>query len=175
MRIDLHGRRVRGWVIAEGPPAASDVALKPIAKVSSGSVAPELIALAEWAAWRWAGKRRTFLATATDQSRLLAFRSAPSRTATPEVGWVAAAFAERRSVVRLAPAIDPFPVVAAAARRGPALVLVPALARVERLQRRLRQEGIGGVIVGARAAAWAPCDGLAAVVVIDAPPHDQSN
>ena len=55
--------------------------------------------------------------------------------------------------------------------RGPALVLVPSLARVERLQRRLRDERIGGVVVGARAGAWAACDGLAAVVVIDA--HDE--
>lgn len=160
---------MRGWVVAEGAGAADNVALKPIAKVSPGFVAPELIELSTWAAWRWAGKRRHFLNTATQPVPLSARAGSQSRDELP--GWATSPFERARSVVRLAPAIDPFPIVAAAAERGPALVLVPSLARVERLQRRLRQEKVGGVVVGARAGAWAPCDGLAAVVVIDA--HDE--
>lgn len=171
VRIDLNGRRVRGWVVAEGAGAASDVALKPIAKVSPGFVAPELIELSTWAAWRWAGKRRHFLGTA---STVVSGRSsgAPAATTPPRSpSWADEAFSQPRSVVRLAPAIDPFPLIAAATALGPTLVLVPSLARVERLQRRLREERIGGVVVGARAGAWAACDGLGAVVVIDA--HDE--
>jgi primosomal protein N' (replication factor Y) len=164
VRIDLHGRRVRGWVVAEGPGAARDVALKPIAKVSPGFVDPELVALSEWAAWRWAGKRRTFLSTATDQSRLSA---GSGRTPTQYPQKVDG----MRSVVRLAPAVDPWPYVAEAADKGPTLLLVPSLARVDRWQRRLRDAGIGHVVVGARAGAWAACPGLAAVVVLDA--HDE--
>jgi primosomal protein N' (replication factor Y) len=57
------------------------------------------------------------------------------------------------------------------AAQGPTLLLVPSLARVERWQRRLREAGFGNVVVGTRAAAWAPCPGLASVVVIDA--HDE--
>jgi primosomal protein N' (replication factor Y) len=49
--------------------------------------------------------------------------------------------------------------------------LVPSIARVERLARRARDEGVGGVVIGARAGAWAPCPGLSSVVVIDA--HDE--
>jgi primosomal protein N' (replication factor Y) len=74
-------------------------------------------------------------------------------------------------VLRLAPAIDPWPVIEAASAIGPTLVLVPSLTRVERMTRRLRRAGIGNVTVGARAGAWAACEGLAAVVVIDA--HDE--
>ncbi len=172
VRIDLHGRRVRGWVVAEGSRGPHDVALKPIGKVSPGFVDPELVVLSEWAAWRWAGTRRAFLSTATAVSaRLLAHPSPTWVPNAPKVGWVEAAFARPRAVLRLGPAIDPWPVVEAAAARGRALVLVPSLARVDRLTRRLRDAGIGGVTVGARAGAWAPCPGLAAVVVVDA--HDE--
>lgn len=170
VRIDLHGRRVRGWVVAEGAGAASDVALKPIAKVSPGFVAPDLVDLSIWAAWRWAGRRRTFLATATSVKHFPAIRTADSHR-NESVGWATDAFARERAVVRLAPAIDPWPAVEAAAAQGPALVLVPSLARAARLERRLREAKIGGVVVGTRAGAWAACDGLAAALVIDA--HDE--
>jgi primosomal protein N' (replication factor Y) len=160
VRIDLHGRRVRGWVVAEGPGTDRDVALKPIAKVSPGFVDPELVELSTWAAWRWAGKRRTFLSTATQPSQ-------PVRASRPGGAQPAHRL---RQVLRLAPAIDPWPYVVEAAQ-GPTLLLVPSLARVERWQRRLRDAGMTHVVVGARAGAWAACPGLASVVVIDA--HDE--
>ncbi|MBA2608295.1 MAG: hypothetical protein H0U92_05125 [Actinobacteria bacterium] len=175
VRIDLHGRRVRGWVVAEGAGAAGDVVLKAIAKVSPGHVPADLVDLSSWAAWRWAGKRRSFLATASQPQPVVTFgRGAPKsddqlRESTPE--WARAAFESPQSVVRLGPAIDPWPIVVAAAERGPALVLVPSLARVDLMHRRLREAGIRGVTVGARAGAWVACDGLASVVVVDA--HDE--
>ncbi len=78
VRIDLHGRRVRGWVVAEGAGAAGDVVLKAIAKVSPGHVPADLVDLSSWAAWRWAGKRRSFLATASQPQPVVTFgRGAP--------------------------------------------------------------------------------------------------
>ena len=65
VRIQLHGRRVGGWVVAVDVQPPPDVQLKPLAKVSGRGPAPELLDLAEWAAWRWAGRRATFLRTAT--------------------------------------------------------------------------------------------------------------
>ncbi len=174
VRIDLHGRRVRGWVVAEGAGASADVALKPIAKVSPGRVPPELVSLSEWAAWRWAGKRRSFLSTASQQPAVRPQPSdgRPSAHRTSETpAWASAPFGHARAVVRLGPAIDPWTIVVTAAERGPALVLVPSLARVDRMNRRLRDAGIANVTVGARAGAWAACDGLQSVVVIDA--HDE--
>jgi primosomal protein N' (replication factor Y) len=170
VRIDLHGRRVRGWVVAEGAGSDKAVDLKPIAKISPGFVAPDLVELSVWAAWRWAGKRRAFLNTASE------FRSVHDvpRAAPPVAArttWATDAVSRERSVLRLAPAVDPWPVVETAAERGPTLVLVPSLSRVERMQRRLAHNGIRNVVVGARAGAWAPCPALAAVVVIDA--HDE--
>jgi primosomal protein N' (replication factor Y) (superfamily II helicase) len=163
VRIDLHGRRVRGWVVAEGAGTDRDVALKPIAKVSPGSVAPELVELSRWAAWRWAGKRRTFLSTATQPPAFWARGISPDEIPRAQNK-------RGRSVLRLAPAIDPWPYVVEAAT-GPTLLLVPSLARVERWQRRLRDAGMTHIVVGARAGAWAACPGLASVVVIDA--HDE--
>lgn len=171
VRVDLHGRRVRGWVVADGPGSDKDVDLKPIAKVSPGFVAPELIDLATWAAWRWAGKRRAFLTTASE-FRAGAGVGPDGASAFPGLAWAEAALQNDRSVLRLGPAVDPWPVVAAAAAQGPSLVLVPALSRVERMRRRLAAAGIRNVVVGARAGAWAPCRNLAAVVVLDA--HDEA-
>ena len=172
---------------------APDVVPKPIARFSSVGLSPDLLALSEWAAWRWAGPRQSFLGTASPptnvspaQVRVEGVSRAPIARKQPSVGWAGAAFGHSRSVLRLAPATDPWPVVVEAAARGAALVLVPSVARARRLSGRLREAGVavalapdewaaaaggGRVVVGARAAAWAPCPDLAAVVVIDA--HDE--
>ncbi len=91
-----------------------------------------------------------------------------------------------RCVLRLPPAADVTPVVAGLAQRGPTLVLVPSVARAEVLAGRLRRAGGdvallpgdwaqaragAAVVIGARAAAWGPCPGLAAAVVVDG--HDE--
>ena len=65
VRIALQGRRVRAWVVATDVEPPSGVTLKPIAQVSRGHVAPEVIDLARWAAWRWAGRLVHLLDTAT--------------------------------------------------------------------------------------------------------------
>jgi len=98
------------------------------------------------------------------------------------------------TVVRLGPATDPWPIVMrASAKRAQAgdeaatLVLAPGLRVAGEVARRLRQEGMavallpgdwararagGCVVVGARAAAFAPVPRLAAAVVLDA--HDEA-
>lgn len=95
------------------------------------------------------------------------------------------AFDGEGSTLRLPPAADRWPVILEAAHRGDALILLPSLNEVERLTRRLNAEGVtasvaprqwdraaaGGVVVGARAGAWAPVRDLAAVVVVDE--HDE--
>jgi primosomal protein N' (replication factor Y) len=65
VRVALQGRRVRAWVVAVDVDAPPGVTLKPIAQVSRGYVAPEVIELARWAAWRWAGRLVHLLDTAT--------------------------------------------------------------------------------------------------------------
>jgi primosomal protein N' (replication factor Y) (superfamily II helicase) len=66
VRVSLHGRRVRAWVTAVDIAPAEGVALKPIARVSRGGTSAELVDLADWASWRWAGRVVHVLDAATN-------------------------------------------------------------------------------------------------------------
>jgi primosomal protein N' (replication factor Y) len=63
VRVELHGRRVHGWVVDAdvAAPETSLERLRPLLAVSSAGPPPEVLALCEWAAWRWAGPVVTFL------------------------------------------------------------------------------------------------------------------
>lgn len=185
VRVSLRGRRVGGWVVGLAGEAATDRPLQPLAKVTGWGPPADVVALARWAAWRWAGRAAQFLATA---SPLLAVRALPAPSvhppAAPQGSEVEEAFARpgRVTVVRLPPTADVLPLAMGAAARGDALVLAPSVAAAAYLAARLRRQGQpvallpqdwaaaasgGCVTVGARAAAWAPSPGLAAALVID--------
>jgi primosomal protein N' (replication factor Y) len=193
VRVELHGRRIGGWVrtitgaASDGRPAE---ALKPIAKVTGRGPAPEIFDLAEWAAVRWAARRiRPFLVTASPGRAILTLpvdrrtgaAPAPVSPATREL------LAAGGGVLRLAPRVDVMPSVLAAVERGPTLVVVPEHDACALLATRVRRSGLtvavvpddwaaaaGGVdvVIGTRTAAWAPCPGLAAAVVVDE--HDEA-
>ena len=56
VRVPLHGRRVRGWVIADDvEPAPETGRLLPVAGIASAGPPAEVVALCRWVAWRWAG------------------------------------------------------------------------------------------------------------------------
>ena len=210
VRVDLHGRRVGAWVVEDGVAAPAGVPLKPLAAWTGDGPPAEVVTLAEWAAWRWAGPLSSFLGTA---SPLRVVRGAwpapppdsgaegPPVTADPglppspgggSVDMVDGILATGRgaSIVRLAPSLDAGLVVLELIHRlGPIgiLVLVPSAAGAVRLATRLRGSGPevalmpegweraaqgGSVVVGTRAAAWAPIRRLRAVVVLDA--HDEA-
>lgn len=191
VRVALAGRRVGGWVVAlhhEPPPG---VDLKPLAKVTGVGPPAELLALARWGAWRWAGRVAPLLVTASPPVAVPALPAPPRRwTAPVSVDPLAAAAVggegPTRCVLRLPPGADQLPVVLAACRHGPALVVVPEHDRARVLAARLRRAGVpvalhprdwasgaaGATVVGTRAAAWAPVGGLGAVVVLDE--HDEA-
>lgn len=194
VRVELHGRRIGGWVSAvSGAPGdgRSLESLKPIAKVTGHGPAPELFELAEWASVRWAARRiRPFLVTASPgravvvlpPDRRTGMRPAPASPAT------AALLAQGGGVLRLAPRVDVMPSLLAAVGCGPTLVVTPERDEVALLAARLRRAGLsvavmpddwaaaaGGadVVIGTRSAAWAPCPGLAAAVLLDE--HDEAH
>jgi primosomal protein N' (replication factor Y) len=189
VRVDLRGRRVRAWVTAidvEPPPG---VELRPISKVSGIGPPAPLIELAAWAAHRWVGTRPRFLRTATaDRNVASVVADPPSRPAPLAVldELSAEAFTRGGAVVRLAPNSDEWPLIAAAANLGKALILTPSVGHAKRVVLQLRRAGVqaalyprdwamsaaGAVTVGARAAAWAPVTNLDAVLVLDE--HDES-
>lgn len=189
IRAELHGRRVGGWIVELDPVDAHLDGLKPIAKWSSRGPSAEVIELAAWAALRWAGRRRNFLAAASPHRNVEHVPSSrrtgavveprsPASTSILEAGG---------GVLRLPPTSDPMPAILSAAALGPTVAVVPAVDQAILLASRLRRTGLtvalapndwaaaaGGVdvVIGSRVVAWAPCPGLAAAVVVDE--HDEA-
>lgn len=160
VRIELHGRRVGGWVVEDGVEATPGLALKPLAKLSGLGPPASVVALAEWAAWRWAGPLAPLLTTASPDRVVLARPAGPpvpaSVGAAPR-GPVAAPVADllsgplgealrvrgRPALLRVPPDSDLLPIVEslAATLDAPLVVLVPNLGWAERLRARLRRRG----------------------------------
>ncbi len=219
VRIVLHGRKVRAWVVEVGVTPPPGVVLRPLSAARGIGPPPAVLDLAPWAAWRWAGSVTTFLRTASSSTVV---RELPGLALTNPAGGVvpagsapggvtpvgsaaserspsggidiAAALGGGTTVVRLGPAADPTDLVMAAAGRlglagsgGGVLVVVPEIRQVRAVSARLRRAGFpvaelpdgwalarrgGCVVVGTRAAAWAPIPALVAAVVLDA--HDEA-
>lgn len=184
VRVALHGRRVGGWVIAVDVEPPPGVDLKPIAKVTGWGPPADVIALADWAAWRWAGQPAHFLRTATAPTavRGLPAPVPPANASGVDDPLATDALRAGRAVVRLPPSADLLPLVLQALRLGPTLVVCSSHAQERHLASRLKRAGLvvasyprdwararagAHVVIGARAAAWAPVEGLAAVVVLD--------
>ncbi len=190
VRVPLAGRRIGGWVVELTDAAAaaaltSGRPLQPLAKVTGWGPSADLVDLADWAAWRWAGRRSAFLKTASPPGAVRGLPRRPqSRLAAgaPAGSLAAAAFSRRLAVVRHPPADDLLPFALEACAREDALVLAPSLSAAGLLSARLRREGVrvaelprdwalaaagGCVAVGARAGAWAPRPRLGAVLVLD--------
>lgn len=192
VRVPLHGRRVGGWVVEDDVTPPPGVTLRPIAKVTGWGPSADVIELAAWAAWRWAGRQTSLLRTASPPGAVAALPvSLPAGAGTPVPAvlddMAREAFDRDRAVVRLPPAADPYPLALAAASRGDALIVSASVAAARHLGMRLRRAGVtvalaprdwaraaaGATVVGARAAAWAPMPKLAAVLVLDE--HDEAH
>ena len=65
VRVDLRGRRIRGWITAVDVDPPPGVDLREITKVSSCGPPAALVDLAAWACRQWMGSRVHFLRTAT--------------------------------------------------------------------------------------------------------------
>jgi primosomal protein N' (replication factor Y) len=194
VRVPLGGRRVRGWVLdADIPvPEADASRLRDVAAVVSDGPPPDVVALCEWAAWRWAGPVATLLRTASAPNVVTPGAPPEVEVAVypsalePAHPWTADA------LIVWQPADDPNPVVATlAAPEQSTLVLDPDPVRAARLVALLLDEGrevvvirsdhsaadltvawdrarAGAcVVVGGRTAVWAPLPDLATVVVVD--------
>lgn len=192
VRVTLHNRRVGGWVTACDP-TGEPLQLLPLAKLVGAGPPAEILDLAGWAARRWAGRRATFYGTASPPRVV---ESVPQHGASPapQVGSAAAgppgfwedAFERSVSVVRIPPAGDRGPLLAAALRRGDVLLITPRIADAARLAGWVRRRGVdaallpedwaraaaGGVAVGTRGAVFGPMPRLSAVVVLDE--HDEA-
>ena len=197
VRVDLGGRRLRGWVTEVGVDPPVGVELQPLQRLTGMGPPSELLDLCHWAAWRWAGHRVSLLRAASPPGAVKG--SAPTRARSTAAaglnsglrhgshagsGSVHDNWFQRPgtvTVLRCPPAGDRLEVVKAAARRGDALIVVPTLADARGVASGLRRSGVwvalgsedwaraaaGATVVGTRAAAWMPMPNLAAVVVLD--------
>ena len=199
VRVPLHGRRVGAWVVEDD--VTPDPGVHPLDLSASSGLGPPapVVALAGWAAWRWAGPVTSFLGTASPPRNVRTLPPPPARgaagVASPGGGSVdlvgAALAGGGSSVVRLGPSLDTTLVVQELVHRCGAdglLVVAASRLRAEQLAARLRAAAVpvallpdewdgaragGRVVVGTRAAAWAPVERLRAAVVLDA--HDQAH
>ena len=186
VRIDFSGRRTAGWVTAVDVEHDPSVNVRPLAKWSGVGPPVDVIDLAEWAAWRWAGRVPHFLRVASPPKMVPMVRHAPP---TAQVGVdeaYGATFADGVTTVRTNPTDTGLGLALAAAARGRALILVPTISWRRRLARRLRDAGVGvaeyddqwersasgAVTIGTRIAAFCPLPRIDAILVLDE--HDSA-
>jgi primosomal protein N' (replication factor Y) len=196
VRVRLAGRRVGGWVTRVGPPIG-DVPVErmyPLDAWSGHGPDADVIDLARWAARRWGTDRlRPILVSAGPERRVRAIGapvrrrsgSAPRRSAAG--GPLERLLADGGGVIRTSPTDDMLSILAAAAEAGPLIVVQASAPSRLVLASRLRRLGLSvavlpsdwamaaagvDVVIGGRAAVWAPCPGLGSIVVLDE--HDEA-
>ncbi len=190
VRVPLHGRKVRGWVIADDvEPESSTAKLLDVAAVVSAGPPPDVVALSDWIASRWAGPRVAVLRSA----------SAPNHVPVPEApagsfDSAVATVPDRvpMRVIRQPPLVDRRAQVASlCAASGSTIVCVADAGRSRALAAYLggqgrdvallhsfesdakrsqgwRRAALGEcIVVGGRVAALAPVPDLRAAIVVD--------
>ncbi len=200
VRVPLHGRTVRGWVVETDVSTLDGVEVLPLKAWLGWGPPVDLVEVAGWASWRWAGPVSFFLHAASPPVVARALPEPPAldtaavsraRGEASRRVWDGALTQPGATVVRLPPATDLIDLVLSVvedpgvrARGGSVVVLVPSTGWAERLTARLVRRGCPAtgtwdgaragwpVVVGSRAGAWAPVPRLAAAVVLDA--HDAS-
>ncbi len=158
VRVPLQGRTVRGWVLAFPVEPPDGLALRPLAKIVGWGPELTVCDLAGWAAWRWAGRRRSLLVTASPLAsikQLPAGRDGPwypmaaadrsGASAGPAGGearqLVHGAWRAGTHLLRLPPVYSATDLVEAAAEHGPVLVVAPTSGRASAGCAALRRRG----------------------------------
>ncbi len=194
VRVPLHGRRVRGWVVAlDVEPATSVDRLLPVLAVVSAGPTAELLGLADDAARRWAGPRTAFLRPASPPNNVAAVRApTPEVAVYPPVSPPFPVGDAARQLIEWPPATGREDLIAALlAPEGSTVLVVPDRVEAGGLVTHLRSIGRevvafrtddtdatrtaawesarrgAVVVVGGRAAVFAPVPDLAAMIVLD--------
>jgi primosomal protein N' (replication factor Y) (superfamily II helicase) len=183
VRVPLHGRRVRGWVVDPDVAVPEAATLRDVLGVVSAGPPADVVELCRWAAWRWAGPLASFLRAASPPN--VVRPDAPPEPETAVYPGEALTGGELLVVGPREPVRPPL------APEGSTLVIDPSAEGAARLAAAWRDEGrevitLGSdhsdavrtdqwnraragacVVIGGRSAVWAPIPDLAVVVVID--------
>jgi primosomal protein N' (replication factor Y) len=194
VRVPLHGRRVRGWVVADDvDPISGPSGLLDLLSVASAGPPADVVALTEWVAWRWSGPRVAVLRSASAPNQV-APAAAPVMHGLADASAAGGSGTEssRARVVRQPPLLDRREQVAAlCAPSGSTIVCVADAGRSRALAAYLTRAGrpvallhsfesdaartegwrraAAGecIVVGGRIAALAPVPDLRAAIVVD--------
>ena len=185
VRVDLHGRRIGGWVRELDPADAAPVEeLLPLQRVSSVGPDSAVCELAEWAAHRWAGRRSQFFRTASPPRVVSAIGGSSYSGLQPEPRSPATTklLGGRGGVLRLPPTSDVLPSIWSCLVSGPVLVIVPGVDDAAILHSRVSRAGVTtalwpkdwsraaagvDVTIGTRTAAFARLPSLGSILVVD--------
>jgi primosomal protein N' (replication factor Y) len=197
VRVPLHGRRLRGWVVADDvKPEAEASELRPLAKIVSAGPPPDVVELCRWVAWRYAGRLSQILRAASPPNAVPAWPAPePDAAVFPPVALPSAIHddvMDTGGVVTWPPAADRRELVRAlVAPEGSSIVVVPDAGGAEAVTAELRDLGhhtivVRGdqtdavrtrawdearrgacVVVGGRVAVLAPVPDLQAMVLLD--------
>ena len=183
VRVPLHGRRVRGWVLDADVVEPEATELREVLAVVGAGPPPAVVDLCRWAAWRWAGPLASFLRAASAPNVVAAGHAVEVEQA---VYPGAPLHGEQLELIGPRAAID-VPI----APEGSTVVIDPSGARAAQVASHLERQGrevvtLGSehadavrtahwdraragacVVIGGRAAVWAPVPDLRAVVVVD--------
>lgn len=191
VRVPLGKRKINGWVLSKGTKTDYSSKLRSIDSIRGVGPCLEIIELAKWAGWRWAGNRSRFLSLASPAKLIKHLPSSDSAISAQPVA-IPFDFRHPKSLVQLPPSHDPFYFIQGVAElarknKGSALVLVPSKEEAIWLASKLQSFGwrvalmphewakaASGecVVIGTRSAGWAPAPNLCGVVVVDA--HEQA-
>ena len=197
VRVPLHGRRVRGWVVADGvEPEVDRSELRPLAKVASAGPPSEVVDLCRWVAWRYAGRLALLLRAASPPNAVRTLTDPePDAAVYPPVALpqeLDGGALGSPGLVAWPPAADRGALVRAlVASEGSSIVVVPDAMGAAGVVADLRREGRhtilargdrpdaertarwdearrgACVVVGGRVAVLAPVPDLQAIVVLD--------
>jgi primosomal protein N' (replication factor Y) len=188
VRIELHGRRVDGWITRVDPPDAHpESRLLPLLKIRGMGPSAEVITSAEIIAANFLGRRRSVLAAASPDTLVQALPGDRRHGNSPGGGPLSDLCAQGGGLIWCGLNQDPIEVLRAIARFGPMLLVVPSVARARTFAATMRGAGFSvallpeewsqaaagvDVVIGARAAAWAPVREPSSLVVWDE--HDEA-
>ena len=197
VRVVLNGRRVGGWIVdlqREGERAESALPvskLSEIVSVSGMGVEPSVVPLTKWMSEQWWGTWRATLSSASAphvrEKTVHSRRSAQVPAIDDEVAQAVQQLTQHGSgLLVVPPRASALSAVVALAQKGSVITVCPTQRMAFLGAAALRRRGLSvavvpddweharagvDVVIGARSAVLAPCDSLAAIVVIDE--HDE--
>ncbi|CAB4963254.1 unannotated protein [freshwater metagenome] len=192
VRIPLHGRRVRGWVVEDFVQPETEISrILPLLKVVGAGPPPEILDLGRWAARRWIGPDVSFFGSASPPNAAVPNAAAESFSSGGDSASQGSSHSRLR-VIAWPPSMDRRPLLdGLLPASGSSIVIVPDVGRLNSLIKYLTRAGRvvhvmhatrtaaertlawsearkgNCVIVGGRGAVWAPVPDLAAMIVLD--------